>query len=169
MATKGITVVAILCVMANAAGAQGRVVPPVDVRVVNPSTDAVPVAHARTPVRGYCQAALNPGTCTLFTVPAGQRLVVETVGYFMTVSPANIINRLSFGKTYPEAVIAIAPGVYPVAVALASADSSARRYSGSQALTFHLEPGESLSAHFGSDGGSNFLQEVSFSGYLVKF
>jgi hypothetical protein len=127
-----------------------------------------PVVLARTPVRGYCQAGLTPGTCTLFTVPAGQRLVVETVGYFMTVSSSNIINRLSFGKTYPEAVIAIAPGVYPVAAAQASVDGSARRYSGSQALTFHLEPGEGLSAYFGSDGGSNFLQEVSFSGYLVR-
>jgi hypothetical protein len=167
MAIRGVTA-AVLSVIAGAAAAQGRVVTPVEVRVVNPSTEAVPVVHARTPVRGYCQAALNPGTCTLFTVPAGQRLVVETVGYFMTVGPSNIINRLSFGKTYPDTVIAIAPGVYPVAVAQASADSSARRYAGSQALTFHLEPGEGLSAYFGSDGGSNFLQEVSFSGYLVK-
>jgi hypothetical protein len=56
------------------------------------------------------------------------RLVVETVGYFLTVSPSNTINRLSFGKTYPDPVIAIAPGVYPVAVSQASATDSSRRY-----------------------------------------
>jgi hypothetical protein len=165
---KVLIAAAVLCVLSGAVYAQGRITPPVDVRVVNPSTEAVPVVSARTPVRGYCQAALTPGTCSLFTVPAGQRLVVETVGYFLTVGPTNTINRLAFGKTYPEPVIAIAPGVYPVAVAVASATDSSRRYAGSQAVTFHLEPGEGLSAYFGSDGGQNFLQEVSFSGYLVK-
>jgi hypothetical protein len=165
---KCVITAAALCALASAAAAQGRITPPVDVRVINPATEPVPVAPARTPVRGYCQAALNPGTCTLFTVPAGQRLIVETVAYFLTVGPSNTINRLSFGKTYSESVIAIAPGVYPVAVAQASATDSARRYAGSQAITFHLEPGEGLSAYFGSDGGANFLQEVSFSGHLVK-
>jgi hypothetical protein len=165
---KSVITAAVLCALAGAAAAQGRVTPPVDVRVVNPSTEPVPVVPVRTPVRGYCQASLNAGTCTLFTVPAGQRLTVETVAYFLTVGPSNTINRLSFGKTYPETVIAIATGVYPVAVAQASATDSARRYAGSQALTFHLDAGEGLSAYFGADGGANFLQEVSFSGYLVK-
>jgi hypothetical protein len=55
-----------------------------------------------------------------------------------------------------------------LAVALASTSDSARRYAGSQSLKFYLDAGEGLSAYFGSDGGSNFLQEVSFSGYLVK-
>ena len=80
---KSVTAAAVLLVLSSATCAQGRVPTPIDVRVINPSAEAVPVVSARTFVRGYCEAALTPGTCSLFTVPAGQRLVVETVGYFL--------------------------------------------------------------------------------------
>ena len=35
------------------------------------------------------------------------------------------------------------------------------------ALRFYIDQGQTLNAQFGSSGGQNYLQEVSFSGYLV--
>lgn len=140
---------------------------PVDVNVVNPATRPVPTMDrsAAQPVTGYCQSALVPGRCTLYTVPAGKRLVVETVAYFMTLDLNAQPKRLSFGRLYDEPR-QISPGLFPVAPVLLYTDASVRRYAGSQALRAQFDPGEPFGVEFYGDG-NNYLQEASFSGYLV--
>jgi hypothetical protein len=142
---------------------------PIDVTVVNPITRPVPTVDrsAAQPVTGYCQAGiLNPTRCTLYTVPSGKRLVVETVSYFMTMELNAQPQRLSFGKRYDEPLV-IAPGLFPVTPVLLYTDATVRRYAGSQALRFYLDQGEALGAEFYGSGPNNYVQEAAFSGYLV--
>jgi hypothetical protein len=152
------------------AAAQARLQTPVDVTVVNKLAQPVPTVDrsAAQPVTGYCQAAFSQLGCTLYTVPAGKRLVVETVSYFLTVELQNQITRLSYGKRFDEPM-AIAPGLYPVNPVLQSTNATlnSKRYAGSQSLRFHVDQGDTLDAQFGSDGGGNYVQQVGFGGYLV--
>ena len=148
--------------------AQAKLQPPIDVTVVNKLTQPVPTVDrsSANPVSGYCQAALSQLGCVLYTVPTGKRLVVETVSYFLTVSLQNQVSRLSYGRRYDDP-LSVAPGLYAVNPTLQYSDTDIKRYAGSQALRFYVDQGETLNAQFGSTGGQNYLQEVSFSGYLV--
>ena len=148
--------------------AQAKLQPPIDVTVVNRLTQPVPVVDRSTadPVTGYCQAGLSQLGCTLFTVPTGKRLVVETVSYFLTISLQNQVTRLSFGKKWDDP-LSVAPGLFAVNPSLQYAEADFKRYAGSQAIRFYIDQGQALNAQFGSNGGQNYLQEVSFSGYLV--
>src|SRR5215210_3767873 len=142
--------------------AQAKLQPPIDVNVVNKLNQPIPTydRSSADPITGYCQAAVQQLGCTLYTVPSGKRLVVETVSYFLTISLQNQVTRLSFGKKYDDP-LSVAPGLYAVNPSLQYTDSEVRRFAGSQALRFYIDQNQTLNAQFGSNGGQNYLQEVS--------
>jgi hypothetical protein len=168
MSSARVLLAAILAASPTLAAAQPKVQTPVDVTVVNKLAQPVPVVDRSTadPVTGYCQAGLSQLGCTLFTVPTGKRLVVETVSYFLTISAQNQVTRLSFGKKWDDP-LSVAPGLFAVNPTLQYTEADFKRYAGSQALRFYIDQGQTLNAQFGSNGGQNYVQEVSFSGYLV--
>lgn len=126
---------------------------------------------AAQPVNGACSgfsAAFNITKCLLYTVPAGKRLVVESMSLQSYSDSTQSVVRLLFGKDSPQfANIAFGPGVYSASPGTPAIASGAKYYSGFQPVRFYMEEGDGLAAEVDYTGGSNFQQSFSFSGHLV--
>jgi hypothetical protein len=125
------------------------------------------------PVSGHCMAdspANHPGMakCVLYTVPAGKRLVVETVSFGLVTAAAEDVSEVVFGKNHTEVVnILFAAGAYAVSPGTPFISTTTKRYSGSQQLRFYLEEDEGLAGQVYYTGGPSYMQDFGFSGYLV--
>lgn len=124
------------------------------------------------PVNGNCSTFPNTAgviKCALYTVPAGKRLVVETVGYEGTVSSGYSLYRVLFGQDggYPIVYLGQA-NVFPVTPVLAYDTGTVRTYSAAQSLNISLDENQVLVGGMDrSDFVSKYLEFFSFSGYLV--
>jgi hypothetical protein len=123
------------------------------------------------PATGACSAFSNGiGTlkCALYTVPAGKRLVVETVSYRMTTASGTPIYFVNFGEDVGFADLPFGtPNIFNVAPVFAYASGGDTTYTGTQALRMYVDENKVFAAG-GSRGGSvNYEQRFSFSGYLV--
>jgi hypothetical protein len=127
---------------------------------------------AAQPVNGTCTAAyyvnnVGAGKCVLFTVPAGKRLVVETVSYYVNVDPSLPLLNIVFGLNTPSAnILPGSPNTYTVSTTPTN-NGVSLYYSASQALHIYIDEAQSLAAAFQDSGGANYDQTFSFSGYLV--
>jgi hypothetical protein len=122
------------------------------------------------PVNGACIAsfAAGPGSCVLFTVPAGKRLVVETVSYSVVVSPTQSLGSIVFGlNTVPQYFQVGSPNLYAVSTA-PYFNGAAVVYSASQPLRIYLDEGQAFAAGGSISDSNNYEQDFSFSGYLVE-
>jgi hypothetical protein len=123
------------------------------------------------PVNGACSgfsAAFNITKCLLYTVPAGKRLVVESISFQSYTDSAQSVVRLLFGKDSPQyANIAFGAGVYSGSPGTPAIASGTKYYSGFQPVRFYMEEGDGLAAEVDYTGGSNYQQSFSFSGHLV--
>jgi hypothetical protein len=129
------------------------------------------------PVSGFCNAYAPweyPGLakCELYTVPAGKRLVVETVSFRLVILTGQDVREVVFGKNNTQSPrLEFGPGSYAVSPGTPTADNILfeKLYSGSQALRFYLEEGEGLAGQDVYTGASvmSYPQSFGFSGYLV--
>jgi hypothetical protein len=122
------------------------------------------------PVNGACTASFAAalGNCVLFTVPAGKRLVVETVSYSVVVLPSQSLVSIVFGlNTVSQYFQVGSPNLYAVSSAPYS-NGAAVGYSASQPLRIYLDEGQAFAAGGSISGSNNYEQDFSFSGYLVE-
>jgi len=125
------------------------------------------------PVHGTCMAAtylLQSSKCILYTVPAGKRLVVETVTYNLYVSSVSAL-RVIFGQDSGKANLYTSdPNVFQLAPAITGVSQSAYSYGNSAAIRFYLDAGQSLAGQADLSGpDAGFSPDVfGFSGYLVE-
>ncbi len=122
---------------------------------------------AAQPVHGLCQSQYGT-PCVLYTVPAGKRLVVQTVSYYVLTSDAAAVELISFGAYANDLRYANVDNSYAVTPALTTNAFGPRflSWAGSQALTAYFEQGEAFAAALFSRTGST-TERYSFSGYLV--
>ncbi len=123
------------------------------------------------PVYGACQTYADSGgniKCSLYTVPAGKRLVVESAGYSVSTATGSVVYEILFGPDagYPN-VSLFSPNVHFVAQVLAFELGSTRNFSATQALKIYLDEGQTLVAGTSHGGSANYLEYFKFSGYLV--
>lgn len=117
------------------------------------------------PVSGVCKAAV---ACALYKVPAGKRLVVETVGYHLTTASGSVVYLIAFGTDNGTGgPVFDAPNSSTVAPALAYDRDGYRVYSGSQNLTMHFDEHQGLAAFSTQSSNYKYEQIFRFSGYLV--
>jgi hypothetical protein len=126
---------------------------------------------AAQPVDGHCSgfsSGDNLTKCSLYTVPAGKRLVVETFSFHVDSDSTQSVYRLLLGKDTPQyGNILFGPGVYAISPGTPVIISGSKVYVGLQPLRFYMEEGDSLVAEVDYTGGSNYVQNFGFSGYLV--
>ena len=138
------------------------------VSVNNPSSSPVPVRDvdqaALQPVSGACAAVYGTTTnlkqCTLYTFPAGKRLVVETVVYQLAVEPASAFPYgVTFVSNAGEAAFTFAPTFV--------GNDGINHYANAVATRFYLGAGETLSVSVQFSSSTIDGQRFSFSGSLV--
>lgn len=125
------------------------------------------------PVNGVntCTSIFNHYVkCKLYTVPAGKRLVVETVSYQVTFDATQFLYSLAFGTddTSTQYLRISAPNVFVVAPGPPTVFGGNKYYSASQSLRFYIDEGQVLAA--GMEHGpsnTNYSHIFAFSGYLV--
>jgi hypothetical protein len=123
------------------------------------------------PVNGRCIAGTDSNgaiKCVLYSVPAGKRLVVETVSYQAVSEAGTPVYQVLFGLNDPSSSNLFYPGsnIYSVTPTFVY-ETSARVYSATQALRIYIDENQSLAAGDTHGGTANFQQGFSFSGYLV--
>ncbi len=123
------------------------------------------------PVTGACYAAsdgLGNIKCSLYSVPAGKRLVVETVSYKMVTASSTSAYFINFGEDAGFANLSFGyPNVFNVTPSFAYEQGGARVYTATQALQMYVDENKTLAAGGVRGGGANYLNTFSFSGYLV--
>lgn len=125
---------------------------------------------AAQPVNGACSASFGDsvGNCILYTVPAGKRLVVETVSYSVVVEPGQNLVSILFGLNTPLPYFQVgSPNLYGVSTS-PYFNGAAFIYSATQPLRIYLDEGQSFTGGGSvNSSGSSYEQDFSFSGYLV--
>jgi hypothetical protein len=138
------------------------------VTVANPASSPVPVRDvdhaALQPVSGECNAVYGTVTnlkqCTLYTVPAGKRLVVETVMYQLAIETTGFPYGATFGNTSGVAAFAFAPTFV--------GSDGINHYANTVSTRFYLGGGETLTAFAQFSGATIYGQRFAFSGYLTN-
>jgi hypothetical protein len=122
------------------------------------------------PVNGACSAsfAAAVGTCILYTVPSGKRLVVETVSYNVSIPPGQSLGSILFGLNTALPYFQLgSPNLYAVSTN-PYFNGATNAYTASQPLRIYLDEGQAFVAGGSvNGGGNNYEQDFSFSGYLV--
>lgn len=122
------------------------------------------------PVNGACSAsfAAAVGTCILYTVPSGKRLVVETVSYSVVLASGQYLGSILFGLQTALPYFQVgSPNLYGVSTA-PYFNGGAFVYSATQPLRIYLDEGQGFVAGGSVNGGANnYEQDFSFSGFLV--
>jgi hypothetical protein len=125
---------------------------------------------AAQPVNGACSAsfATSVGTCILYTVPVGKRLVVETVSYSVALAAGQSLGSILFGLNTALPYFQVgSPNLYGVSTN-PYFNGVTTVYSATQPLRIYLDEGQGFTAGGTvNGGGSNYEQDFSFSGYLV--
>jgi hypothetical protein len=123
-------------------------------------------------VNGHCSAtnSLDAPTaaCVMYTVPAGKRLVVETVTYLLsTLATSNVFTNLTFG--YSQNGTTPAPeNTYNFAVNPVVLPGNGLQWAyGTLSLRMYLDEHQSLMGSFAFSPATGVAQEFGFSGYLV--
>jgi hypothetical protein len=109
--------------------------------------------------------------CVLYTVPAGKRLVVETVSFYVTTPAGSNWGPVAFGATSS----AVNPFFFLQANAVAFTPVQGQSGTGlmqgfsTQMVKMYLAPGQILMGEFeyGSPTNTFYGDYFSFSGYLV--
>jgi hypothetical protein len=138
------------------------------VTVNNSAANPVPVRDvdraAQEPVSGECAAVYGTVTnlkqCALYTVPAGKRLVVETVTYQLGIENTAFPYGATFGNTSAAAVFTFAPTFV--------GNDGINHYANAVSTRFYLGPGETLSAFAQFSAATIYGQRFAFSGYLLS-
>lgn len=123
------------------------------------------------PVNGTCTTAsdtVGAIKCALYSVPAGKRLVVETVSYKMATASGSAVYFVTYGQDAGFASLPFGyPNILSVTPAFAYEQAGARIYTGAQALQMYIDENQSFAAGGSRGGTANYVQSFSFSGYLV--
>lgn len=166
---------AVFCPAASQAGSIGlpistdvNVVNTPSVTVNNPTGSPVPVRDvdhaALQPVSGECDAVYGTVTnlkqCALYTVPAGKRLVVETVMYQLSIDTGAFPYGATFGNTAGVATFTFAPTLV--------GNDGINHYANTVATRFYLGAGETLSVFAQFSAPTIYGQRFAFSGYLLN-
>jgi hypothetical protein len=144
-----------------------------NVALVTPALAEVKAALTRDvdrataqPVHSACTTQSQVVPCTLYTVPAGKRLIVETVSYYVTAFDVNaIVTEICFGKDCGVSV-SLAQQSYDVAVVQNPRGLDRFSYAATQPLRAYFEEAEVFGALY-SAGHYNSIGTFRFSGYLV--
>ena len=123
------------------------------------------------PVHGYCVAPSSGGAakCTLLTVPAGKRLVVETVTYSILGEPGKRIIDILIGdgtEFSSAPVLDFNDNVYALPPVFSN-NYGVNRYATTQPLKMVLDEGRILVGYVGSESSLSYSQQFGFSGFLV--
>ncbi|CAN5432308.1 hypothetical protein BH11PSE9_BH11PSE9_17170 [soil metagenome] len=129
------------------------------------------------PVSAFCSAASNM-KCILYTVPAGKRLVVETVSYAVEAQNGGIVRNVVFGQDDTRFFLSpgIGPNVYALTPAFTYLDvysnpgaPSPRKYAATQPLRAYLDENQVFAAvTYVAEAPVTNYQVFTFSGYLVE-
>lgn len=125
------------------------------------------------PVHGICgESDASSGflKCTLYTVPAGKRLIVETVSYEAVTAAGSVVTSVLFGQDYKgTSYLNMGFGnVFNIQPTYKYEQDGYRVYGGTQALRMYIDENNTLAAG-GAHGGAYryYGWQLSFSGYLV--
>jgi len=104
------------------------------------------------------------GLPTAITVPAGQRLIIETLSLQMDVTPSGsqleaFVNYTSAGKSVTLFV--------PLTFAYTQTSNGYATYTATQAVRVYADPGTSISLTAFSPTGSTGTLFLTVSGYLI--
>lgn len=123
------------------------------------------------PAHGVCNAtsdSFGAIKCTLYSVPAGKRLVVETVSYQMATASGTPVYSVVFGEDTGSALLRLGdPNVFSLTPMFAYEQGGAHVYTGTQALLMYVDENKIFAGGGVRGGMANYVQEFSFSGYLV--
>ena len=123
------------------------------------------------PVNGACTTAADGfGSikCALYSVPAGKRLVVETVSYKMTTASGTAVYFVTFGQDAGFANLPFGyPNIYNLTPVFTYEFASGRTYTGAQALQMYIDENQTFAAGGARGGTVNYVNTFAFSGYLV--
>lgn len=150
--------------------AQGAI-KPVEALVVNPPSRPVPVAPVAVklePVQTRCIGSNNEG-CELYVVPAGKRLVIESVSHYVSTSTAGVqVHWVVVGPaTGTEELLPMVAGSSTFSAPLTSSSSGLYYYIGTNPARIYVDAGLRVVAwnRLFPNVSSNFA--VSITGYLV--
>lgn len=134
------------------------------------------VAAAGTPVNGYCQSSAPTGysvvRCPLYTVPAGKRLIVESVSWRLIQSFNNTWSDLIFGLDTAEGTPTVnflpsARTVFIQHLQTSTDGTTVSMSEGTQSVKLVYEAGEVFSSQYTYGGsGPDYYQITSFQGHL---
>jgi hypothetical protein len=178
-------VLSFVTLLAAALGAAAQPVKtPVDVNVIN--TPTVTVGNAVNvnditkiqPVSTTCRGTVSSFTasCDLYTVPAGKRLIVETVNWqIVTLTSATVV-RTIFGQGsqgVPNVIFGANTVNVPTPRTFSGTFDSGTAffaYDGTQQVKLYLDEGAILrfSTYMSSTANGGFGPDASFSGVLVN-
>jgi hypothetical protein len=123
-------------------------------------------------VNGNCVASNSPdqprAQCVMYTVPAGKRLVVETVTYAVsTLATSNDFTNLTFGYTQ-DGINPSFDNIYFLTVKPVVLPGNGYQYANDTIpLKMYLEERQSLMGTFTFSPATVATQRFAFSGYLV--
>jgi hypothetical protein len=138
------------------------------VTVNNAAGSPVPVYDVKQaaiqPVSGECSAIYgtvsNTKQCTLYTVPAGKRLVVETVVYEVAIENGGFPYAVTYLGSAGSAFYSFAPTLV--------GNDGVNHYANASPTRFYLSAGETLSVYTQFSAATILGQRFCFSGYLVN-
>ena len=169
----GVVVLVLGLILTPAGPALADQMKPLLTKIVNPADEPVPVKNvegdaARQPVaEGQRLLGLNQEHATLYTVPAGKRLVIE----FITVSaamashlrPSSNINTVASGENSQHAI-----ALFKVN----TGSDGITSYRGTHLVRLYADPGTKVTFFIGFSPADpewdDRVAAVSFSGYLVN-
>jgi hypothetical protein len=127
---------------------------------------------ARHPFQSRCFSGpqdLDPGTCVVAVVPAGQELVIQGVSVQALINPGNILAVDARLDTIAAGAISGYTFGMQNLGPIANFFGGHIEYTGFLPITVYADPGTSVDVVVGQESTFTFVQtEVSVSGYLVS-
>jgi hypothetical protein len=166
---------ALLLLMGGATGALAQgAIKPVEALVVNPPSRPVPVAPvvaSLEPVQTRCLSSSSQGAhgCELYVVPAGKRLVIESVSHYVSTAATGVqVHWVVVGSsTSTDELLPMVAGSSTFAAPLTSSGSSINYYIGTHPARIYVDEGRRVVAWTNLSPSASNLFSVSITGHLV--
>jgi hypothetical protein len=152
---------------------------PIPVVVTNPAPPVTITQPALEVASGYCNRGAINGVvrCPLYTVPAGKRLIVDQVSYYVTHDIGVSTDELIYGLDNSAGDYMFWPSArtvyihHPTSVTRSTVNgygnSPVEIADGTQSIQLVFEAGETFSAQYTHSSNSNWVQTFMFQGHLI--
>jgi hypothetical protein len=140
-------------------------IPTTDVNVVNTPSNPVPtvdVGDGKQPFAASRDVGTNPGGEVLVSVPAGKRLVIETVTFFGSIATTGggitpVMDMRTNGVLMAHKIAAIPTG----------STATTQYYLGTHAVRLYVDPGSGVVVRCFAQLAGNQFCSFTISGYFV--